>query len=283
MPDCARLKKGLPQRLVLRIMSRGSQGDLQVAGLGQSGTIVIGGDGAFRALPAKRALTDSAVTGSAEKFRITTVFAADGRYVHLRKPMEEKEPPEPSSRNKAPSRPSSSEPAARAPSAPTALSQGSRGSRMDFPDAQTAESRRASDARGVWTVQQGGCIEVRVPQTATGSGLAVFDSAKDVPHGSGTPKPKESWLDSRLKHAQEAQAQPIAFWSRRGAQQEEQQEGLEDAASASLEVKISKRSPTSFKESSASLKIRAPSMQMLDRIILDSVDGLVSEMRPVLS
>jgi len=62
------------------------------------------------------------------------------------------------------------------------------------------------------------------------------------------------------------------------------QDDLEDdVPSASLEVKISKRSPSSFKESSASLKIKAPSMQTLDRIIMDSVDGLVAEMRPALA
>ncbi|CAE7210352.1 ABA2 [Symbiodinium sp. KB8] len=76
-----------PQPTCIRSMSMSVHGG-QVAGLGPSGTIVVGGDGTFRPLPAKRALTDGDDTSGAEKFRVTTVFAADGRYVHLRKPTE---------------------------------------------------------------------------------------------------------------------------------------------------------------------------------------------------
>ena len=234
----------------------GAHGGAPAAGHDQSrAAIVVGGDGIFRALPAKRALTNGADTpAKAEKFRISTVFAADGRFVHLRKPLEAKQPANPHDTQE------SREPAMPSRQAP---------SQNNFTDVGTADT--------VWKVQKDGCIEVRVPHNSTG--LAACDLQ---PADSIVSKPKESWLDLRLKHAQ---AQPAQGWHHRIAHSQKmpEQEDLEDnAPSASLEVKIFKRSPTSFRESSASLTVRAASMQTLDRIILNSVDGLVAEMRPAL-
>jgi len=232
-----------------------------VAGLSQSSTIVVGGDGTFRPLPAKRALTDGDDTSGEEKFRVTTVFAADGRFVHLRKPAgrggkESRSPPRPS--------PSQTRCTACTDTL-VALA----------PEAQPQASQAGS---AVWTLQKSGCIEVRMPQTATGS-----DPVSCNPASGSNTTPSESWLDSRL--ARNARAQPL-HWGQRivRIRDGQGQDDLEDdVPSASLEVKISKRSPSSFKESSASLKIKAPSMQTLDRIIMDSVDGLVAEMRPALA
>ena len=223
-------------------------------GLSQSsGAIIVGGDGTFRSLPAKRALTNGDCTPSrAEKFRVTTVFAGDGRYVHLRKPVDVKEPAMPSRQ------------------APSQSSEDAKAKTVS-----KAEGRQLASG-GVWTVQAGGCIEVRVPQAAQAVHALPALPATDV------VKPTESWLDSRLK---KGQAQPTLDWNRRIVQSRGglgKEDPEENAASASLEVKISKRSPSSFRESSASLQIKAPSAQTLDRIILNSVDGLVAEMRPAL-
>mmetsp|Transcript_4130 Transcript_4130/g.7578 ORF Transcript_4130/g.7578 Transcript_4130/m.7578 type:complete len:223 (+) Transcript_4130:70-738(+) len=219
--------------------SRCGLGHEALAGSGPPGAFVVGADGTFRPLPSKSALKELSGLDRPEKYRVTTVFASDGRHVHLRKPAEAE-----SSKRSEPAR-----------------------SMRQAPQSEPIPSNSSEGSAALWSVQKSGSLEVRMIPPREASSEALETAAP-------------SWLDTRLK---QAQAQPSSQVALRGKRQRADSAEDPDAAKASVEVKVSTRSPSGFRQSSASLKITAPTVSALDQLIQKSIDGIVSEMRPALS
>ena len=184
-------------------------------------------DGTFRRIPVE----DSEATLVPQtRTQITTVFAADGRFVHLR----ETSPIEAHSGSSGQQR-SASE------------SDRTLAIRPSSQDSTNGQSQDSTFATGL----------------STGANTLISQNA---------PK---SWLESRLERAKSLpEVRQDTVKSRASAS---------TAADVMVEVRVAKRTPTNSTASAARLRINASSTDALDKVLTESVGGLLSAMKPALS
>ena len=188
-------------------------------------------DGSFRRIPVE----DSEATPVPQtRTQITTVFAADGRFVHLRE------------------------------TSPIESHSGSSG-----PKGSTCESDRTLAIRpsiaGQDTDTNGQSCQDSTFATGLSTGANTLISQN-------APK---SWLESRLERAKSLpEVRQDTVKSRASGS---------TAADVMVEVRVAKRSPTNSTASAARLRINASSTDALDKVLTESVGGLLSAMKPALS
>ncbi len=182
-------------------------------------------DGTFRRIPVE----DSEATLVPQtRTQITTVFAADGRFVHLRE------------------------------TSPIAHS-GSSGQRSACESDRTLAIRPSSQD-STNGQSQGSTFASGL---STGANTLISQNA---------PK---SWLESRLERAKSLpEVRQDTVKSRASTS---------TAADVMVEVRVAKRTPTNSTASAARLRINASSTDALDKVLTESVGGLLSAMKPALS
>ncbi|CAK9045344.1 unnamed protein product [Durusdinium trenchii] len=173
-------------------------------------------NGTFRRVPGSS--NESSEVSVRERKQITTVFSADGRFVHLQKPYTEVEP-------------------------------------LKTGNSANADEECAGDQRvQVWSI-----------------------GGPENPFASPAPK---SWLESRLERAK---SQPPPISKRDAVATADTVQPPNPSADVMVELRVAQKSPHAISESAARLRINAPSAEVLDKVLTESMGNLLSVIKPSLS